>query len=156
MVILATKILARLIVVNGSSYMKKFVEKTGGVTIMQHRLKRWWNVPTIWRICFAIMFGQDVALIDFDRHFNLFSLLESFAPDGKIKITYPEILPVLTAMLHNGLETVGIGQRVSDSPLAERCNGSAASPTTNPQKLASARSRSASLNTELSPSGIYS
>lgn len=121
-VVLAAKILARLLVVNGPNYVKKFAEKTGGVVIMQHRLKRWWNIPTIWRVCFSILFGRDVATIDLERNFDLFSLLDSFAPAGQTKVVYPEILPVITAMLQRGLKAISNHQNDPDSPLMDRSN----------------------------------
>ena len=122
-VVLAAKILARLLVISGASYFHKFVDKTGGVIIMQHRLKRWWSVPTIWPICFAIFFGLDVGTIDFTRNFDLFTLLETFASDGKATVVYPAMLPVITAMLEQGLKNVIRDQSDPISPLAERING---------------------------------
>ena len=85
---------------------------------MQHRLKRWWNIPNIWRICFSILFGRDIAAIDLERKFDLFSLLESFAPAGQTKVTYSEILPVITAMLQSGLKAISKDQIDPESPSA--------------------------------------
>ena len=111
------KILARLLVISGPAYMSKFVEKTGGVFIMQHRLKRWWDIPAIWTICFAILFGVDLAKIDFGRPFDLFNLLDLFVPGDQATIVYPEIFPVLTTMLQNGLKSVAREQSDPDSPM---------------------------------------
>ncbi|KAG9237943.1 hypothetical protein BJ875DRAFT_540065 [Amylocarpus encephaloides] len=86
-VILGTKILARLLVVHGSSYVSKFAQKT------------------------------DVADVDFERPFELFSLLETFASR---KIVYPGVFPVITAMLHHGLKDVLRHQDDPDSPLNEK------------------------------------
>lgn len=102
--------------------MNKFAEKTGGIVIMQHRLKRWWNIPIIWRICFSILFGRDIAAIDLERKFDLFSLLESFAPAGQTKVIYSEILPVITAMLQSGLKAISKDQNDPESPLVDRNN----------------------------------
>jgi len=113
-VVLGTKILARLLVVHGSGYVSKFAEKTGGFAIMRHRLKRWWDMPTLWPICFSILFDQDVADIDYERSFEFFSLLESF---GSSKVVYPGILPVIVAMLQQGLNTLLRSQDDPDSPL---------------------------------------
>lgn len=121
-VLLAAKILARLLVLNGASYVKKFAEKTGGFVIMRHRLKRWWNIPTIWPICFAVMFGQDVANLDFERPFDQYNMVETFAPGGKAKVVCSEILPVITAMLRNGLKAVTKEQEDPDSPLTDKGN----------------------------------
>ena len=122
-VVLAAKILARLLVINRPDYVQKFVEKTGGIVIMQHRFKRWWNVPTMWPICFALLFGLDPAEIDFSRSFDMFSLLDTFAPDGLAHVANPAVLPVITAMLEQGLKTVTIEQMDPDSPLTEKSNG---------------------------------
>ena len=86
--------------------MQKFVEKTGGVIILQHRLQRLWFQPRVWLICFAVLFGKDVATVNLEQDFSLFGLLETFASDSNSVIIYPEILPVLTAMLRKGLVAV--------------------------------------------------
>ena len=119
-VVIATKILARLLVVSGPSYVQKFVDKTGGIAIMQYRLRRWWNIPSLWTISFAILFGVDIASIDFSRTFNLFGLLDLFASTSNVTVAYPIILPAITAMLKEGLKTVTRDQSDPDSPLVEK------------------------------------
>jgi hypothetical protein len=103
-VVLAAKILARLIIVHGNHYNKKLSDKTGGYTVMQHRLKRWWNVPLLWPICFAILFGLDVAHMDLDRPFDHFAFVDLFLSKGDVKIVFPEIFPVMAEMLQSGLK----------------------------------------------------
>jgi beige protein homolog 1 len=112
-VILAAKIMARLLTTHGKDYVTKFCTKTGGFAIMKHRVKRWWNIGTLWPICFAVLFDMEVGNISFDRPFELFSLLETF---GKAKVVYPEIFPVIAAMLQNGLKTIVKTQETEDSP----------------------------------------
>ncbi|PCD46413.1 hypothetical protein AU210_001820 [Fusarium oxysporum f. sp. radicis-cucumerinum] len=107
------KILARLLVTHGSNYTSKFAGKSGGFIIMSNRLKRFWDMPTLWSICFSILFGYDVAEINFDRNFDFFSLLETF---GKRKVVYPDSLSVITAMLQHGLKDVMRHQDDPDSP----------------------------------------
>ena len=147
-VVLAAKILARLLVTSGASYVQKFVEKTGGVIVMQHRLRRWWSIPTIWPICFAIFFGLDVGTIDFARSFDLFGLLETFASGSKISVVYPAMLPVITTMLEQGLKTVTRDQSDPESPLAERSNGKGQGLAKTPYAPTPIRQRSMTLNTE--------
>lgn len=106
MVVLSAKLIARLLVVHGATYIKKFGEKTGGFVIMRHRLKRWWNIPQLWPICFAILFGKDVARIDLTKSLDLFALLETFSEGGKAAVVYPEILQVIMAMLKAGVATI--------------------------------------------------
>ncbi|CAO2654061.1 Nn.00g107940.m01.CDS01 [Neocucurbitaria sp. VM-36] len=108
-VVLGAKILARLLVVNGPHFVKKFADKTGGFTLMKNRLRHWWNTPGIWTICFAILFDRDVATIDFERDFDVFNLVDIFimrSPQSKLRICYPEIFPVITAMLDTGLRAI--------------------------------------------------
>ncbi|GKT96298.1 beige/BEACH domain-containing protein [Colletotrichum tofieldiae] len=112
-VVYGSKILARLLITHGSAYTAKFSGKTGGFTIMAHRLKRWWFVPSLWPICFSILFGFDVANVDLDRNFEFSSLLETF---GKARVLYPECLQVLTSMLQHGLKDVMRHQEDPNSP----------------------------------------
>jgi hypothetical protein len=120
-VVLGAKILARMLVVNGPHFVKKFADKTGGFTLMKNRLRHWWNTPGIWTICFAILFDRDVATIDFERDFDVFNLVDVFiahSPQSNLKICYPEVFPVITAMLDTGLRAI-----VRDRDLAKAENG---------------------------------
>ncbi|KAL7793709.1 beach domain-containing protein [Trichoderma ceciliae] len=107
------KILARLLVVHGSAYTSKFAGKSGGFTIMANRLKRFWDVPPLWTICFCILFGQDVADVNLDSRADFHTLPEKF---DKRKVVYPESLVILTSMLQHGLKDVMKYQEDPDSP----------------------------------------
>lgn len=122
-VVLGAKILARLLVLNGPHFVKKFADKTGGFTLMKNRLRHWWNTPGIWTICFAILFDRDVASIDFERDFDVFNLVDIFimhSPQSKLRLCYPEIFQVISAMLDTGLRTI-----VKDRDLAKTENNTA-------------------------------
>ncbi|KAK5090010.1 beige protein-like 1 [Lithohypha guttulata] len=105
-VVLSMRILARLLVVHGQSYVKKFKDKTGGFEIMGHRLKRWWHLPALWPTCFAILFDVDVAELDLDRSFDLFSFVDLFNSKKEYGIVYPEMFEVISGMLQSGLKTI--------------------------------------------------
>ncbi len=106
--VLATKILARLAVVNGSSYFQKLADtRRGGAVInMKNRLKLWWHVPAVWINCLAILFGCDVASVDSGMAFAVSNLIDAFAIGPQSEVVHPEILPVLMAMLATGLKRV--------------------------------------------------
>ncbi|SPN99858.1 probable beige protein homolog [Cephalotrichum gorgonifer] len=108
-----SKMVARLLVSHGPGYASKFSGKTGGFIIMADRLKRWWDIPTLWPICFSILFGYDVAEINFDRNFDFFSLIDIF---GKSKIAYPDVVPVIGAMIQRAIKDVVHQQVHPDSP----------------------------------------
>lgn len=112
-VVLGCKILARLLVTQPSGYTAKFASKTGGFWIMAHRLKQWWDIATLWPILFSILFGYDVANIDFDKSFDFFSLVEIF---GNSRVVFPDVLLVITAMLQQGLRDILRYQDDPDSP----------------------------------------
>ncbi|KAI0597278.1 hypothetical protein F4775DRAFT_602867 [Biscogniauxia sp. FL1348] len=116
-VVYGSKILARLLVSHGPIYISKFSGKTGGFCIMAHRLRRWWDIPTIWPICFSILFGYDVAEIDFEKNFDFFSLLETF---GTCKVVNPDSLAIITSMLQHGLKDILKNQEDPDSPSGDR------------------------------------
>ncbi|KPM35037.1 Beige 1 [Neonectria ditissima] len=143
------KILARLLVIHGTTYTSKFASKSGGFTIMASRLKRFWDMPTLWPICFSMLFGYDVAEIDFDRNFDFFSLLDIF---GKRKVVYPESLVIVTALLQHGLKDV---MRYQDDPESPASNAApsdvlrARPPTQDIRPRASSMDLAAALETRL-------
>ncbi|TGZ78286.1 beach-domain-containing protein [Ascodesmis nigricans] len=144
-VVLGTKLIARLLIVHGGSYVSKFATKTGGFVIMRHRLKRWWNLAPLWPICFCILFGKDVAKVDVDRPL-VFSELVKMFEDGARKekgiVVYPEIWPVIMGMLKAGVATV----------VAELGDGGEKDPMSPAQK-GHARTRSTLLNDPIPPGG---
>ncbi|KAJ9660695.1 beige protein-like 1 [Neophaeococcomyces mojaviensis] len=105
-IVLSMRILARLLVVHGEAYVKKFKDKSGGFAIVAHRLKRWWHLPALWPACFAILFDVDVAELDLDRSFDLFSFVDLFNSKQEYGIVYPEMFEVITGMLQSGLKTI--------------------------------------------------
>ncbi|KAI0379057.1 beach-domain-containing protein [Hypomontagnella monticulosa] len=144
-VVYGCKILARLLVTHGSAYISKFSGKTGGFYIMAHRLKRWWDIPTLWPICFSILFGYDVAEIDFEKNFDFFSLLETF---GKCKIANPDALPIITAMIQHALKDILKDQEDPASPPADKNPAEHTIPTIE-HTVTKPRARSMSLRKEL-------
>ncbi|KAF2492671.1 beach-domain-containing protein [Lophium mytilinum] len=148
-VVLGTKILARLLVVNGPGYVKKFAEKGGGFAILKNRLKSWWNTPGIWTICFAILFDRDVAAINFERKFDLYNLTDIFAAQ-KIKASYPEIVPVIAAMLETGLRAI-IKEQSSSTPSKQNEGRLGESLSPNSTFKPRGRSRTMSLSAKLEP-----
>jgi beige protein homolog 1 len=101
-------------VTHGTHYVKR-IEKAGSFTIIKRRLSNWWNVPAVWTICFAMLFGKDVATVDFDRDFDLFNLTETFGPLSDLKVVHPEILAVMAELLNSGLRVIIKNHEIPDS-----------------------------------------
>lgn len=148
------QILARLLVIQGPHFVKKFT-KDGGFTNLKHRLKAWWNTPPVWTICFAILFGSDVGKISFERDFDFYNLMDAFSTNGQITIAYPDIFPAMTAMLETGLRVVVKQQEALDRPATSQgengANTKASSPTLPKEP---GRKRSMSLEGELALRGM--
>jgi hypothetical protein len=106
------KMLARVLVLYNTG-AARFGGKAGGFVVMARRLKRWWDIPTLWPICFSILFGFDVAHISFSSNFDFFSLLELFA---KSKVVHGDALIIITSMLQHGLKDVLRSQADPNSP----------------------------------------
>lgn len=92
---------------------------------MASRLKRFWDVPTMWPICFSILFGQDVADFNFNRPFDVAGMMDVF---GKLKVAYPESSVILTSMLQHGLKEVMKHQEDPESPVKTTHSTAAAKP----------------------------
>jgi hypothetical protein len=130
-VVLGARILSRLLVANGPHYVKKFADKNGGFVLMKNRLKHWWNTPGIWTICFAILFDRDVATIDFERDFDVFNLVDIFitkSPHTRLRIVYPEVFPVIVAMLETGLRAIVRDPAKHENEPLSNANGDSAAP----------------------------
>jgi beige protein homolog 1 len=132
-VVLATRILARLLVVHGDAYIKKFKDKSGGFVIMRHRLKRWWHLPALWPALFAVIFNFDIGKLDLDRTFDLFGLLDLFDSDNAIKVVYPEAFAVVHGMLQSGLRTI-VHSKKPEAAATLQADGPKSMPQT-PQRL---------------------
>jgi len=123
-VVHAAKILARLLVVHGSGYSKKFSEKNGGYTVLSQHLKRWWNIPALWPICLSILLGRDIALLDLDRPFEVSELRNLFLGDSQLQIAYPEMLPVIMGMLKSGLRSTVLVSEPAIDPDSSKTDAS--------------------------------
>lgn len=123
-VLLAIKILARLLVVHGGAYSKKFAEKNGGYILIEHHLNRWWNIPALWPICFSILFGVDHAFLELTMPLDLSGLTKLFLAEGNdVKIVFPDMLPVIMKMLKSGMRSIVVpaqkDEQSKDLPQAE-------------------------------------
>ncbi|KAK7551537.1 hypothetical protein IWX49DRAFT_286142 [Phyllosticta citricarpa] len=142
------KILARLLVIQGPHFVKKFT-RDGGFTNLKHRLRSSWNTPAVWTICFAILFGVDVGKINFERDFDLFNLMDSLSANGQIAISYPDIFPVMTAMLETGLREIVTQQEPGVRPATSQGDVESGAKQSGPSPGGLTRKRSMSVENEL-------
>ena len=119
---------------------------------MKHRLQRFWGVPGLWLTCFAILFGKDVADIDYTSNLDLFTLLHTFAIDDQTTMSNPEIMPVIIGMLRTALPAITEHRPSTPTPIKESLNDHSM-----PQRATSHnRQRSLTLNTKVPVNGKLS
>lgn len=119
---------------------------------MKHRLQRFWGVPGLWLTCFAILFGKDVADIDYTSNLDLFTLLHTFAIDDKTTMSNPEIIPVIMGMLKTALPAITEHRPSTPTPIKESPKDhSMPQPATSHN-----RQRSLTLNTKVPVNGKLS
>ena len=116
---------------------------------MKHRLQRFWGVPGLWMTCFAILFGKDVADVDYTSNLDLFTLLHTFAIDDKTTMSNPEIMPVIMGMLRTALPAITEHRASTPTPIEGSRNDRSM-----PQHATSHnRQRSLTLNTKVPVNG---
>lgn len=130
------RILTRLLITQGTSYAQKFGSKSGGFWIMAHRLKHWWDVPSVWLCVLAILFGKDVAGIDAQQTLSFDSLVSTFGSGSKI--VCPDALFVVVAMLQQGLGDVLKATDASQGPPSDGSSSPAVASATAPASVAAA------------------
>ncbi|KAI9375761.1 hypothetical protein BJX61DRAFT_548791 [Aspergillus egyptiacus] len=101
-VVLASRILARVIVTSDSKYNKRFSDKNGGYTIMRRCMRRWWTIPAMWPICFSVLFGLDLGITMAGKPFDRASFSGMFA-GNETQVCFPEMFPVITEMMRSAL-----------------------------------------------------
>ncbi|KAI5292489.1 hypothetical protein KEM52_006314, partial [Ascosphaera acerosa] len=123
----AAKILARSLVLQGPAYVTKFAEKNGGFITMRERYRRWWHVRSLWVACFSILLGRDVATVCKGKQPTMQETYEPFTTlfagrNGlaQAEVVYPEVLPVLMAMLRSGLKACA--SRLHERPEQSVCD----------------------------------
>jgi hypothetical protein len=146
-VVLTTKLLFRVLIVQGPDAAKRYADKHGGFTILRHKLKHWWNTPALWTLCFALLFRIDPATINLESEFNIFALTDIFSRE-RLKVGAPEVMPVIAGMLEFGLHEL-----IQKGYTASQEGGDATAPTPVQQtkkesRPSVARERSMSLNVD--------
>ena len=118
------------------------------MTILRQYLQQQWTVPSVWLVCFSVLFGKDLADVDFNS-FDLAALVQTFGCDRKTQVMCPDILPVVTAMLSNGLRAVANEQKTSPEDLTKLQEPAKVEGQTH------SRRRSLTVNSTFSQTGAY-
>ncbi|KAI9672618.1 MAG: hypothetical protein M1831_000053 [Alyxoria varia] len=103
-VLSATKILARLLIVNGPGYVKKFNESTKGFTLVQARLRSWWRVRDVWTTVFALLLGIDIPLLDFVQGLDCQVFSSRMNETNQEAIFCPQAMDIILSLMEEGVK----------------------------------------------------
>ncbi|KAF3933653.1 hypothetical protein ABW20_dc0101023 [Dactylellina cionopaga] len=108
----AMKILARILVVHGQSYIAKFGGKTSGFVVLRRRLRKWWRVPEIWMSAFSVFLGIDIAKVDLSQPLVLYHLINTFMFDDKDgRFICSDMWAVIATMLKTAVNDITKSQQ---------------------------------------------
>jgi hypothetical protein len=117
-VVLALRILCRLLVLQGPAYMMKFRSGTDGMYIMQSLLKNHWNILQVHETLVATLLGMDIADIPLQGSGDFSRIIALHSQNAHRQIPIPEIMRVESALIDHGLrEQNGLtksGKKISD------------------------------------------
>lgn len=103
-VVLALRILCRLLVLQGPAYMMKFRSGTDGMFIMQSLLKNHWNVLQVHEALVATLFGMDIADIPLQGSVDFSRIIALHSQNANRQIPIPEMLRVELALIDQGIK----------------------------------------------------
>ncbi|RVD82445.1 uncharacterized protein DFL_006872 [Arthrobotrys flagrans] len=111
-IVCAMKILARILVVHGQSYISKFAGKTSGFLVLKRRLRKWWRVPEVWMSAFSIFLGVDIAKVDLTQPLVLYHLINTFKFDDKDgRFICSDMWAVIATMLKTAVNDITKSQQ---------------------------------------------
>jgi beige protein homolog 1 len=107
-IIHGVKILARLLVTQGTGYVSKFSARVHGFPVLRNNLAPWWYITPIWPTILAVLFGVDVVTLKSfppDQPLRLFDLVQLVKlGDEEPTVVFPEVFPIISALLKAGFD----------------------------------------------------
>jgi beige protein homolog 1 len=108
-IINGVKILARLLVTQGPTYVSKFAVRVHGFPVLRHNLTAWWELPILWPALLAVLFGADVVSLKAfpgDQRLKLFDLVDLVkGGEEESLVVFPEVFPIIAAILKAGFDS---------------------------------------------------
>lgn len=102
-VVLALRILCRLLVTQGQTYLLKFRVGSDGMLVMQNLLRYHWNVFQVHEALIATLLGIDVADIPIQASADLSRIITLHTQNAHRQIAIPEIFRVELALIDDGM-----------------------------------------------------
>ncbi|KAI9289228.1 hypothetical protein BC943DRAFT_300701 [Umbelopsis sp. AD052] len=103
-VVLALRILCRLLILQGPAYMIKFRSGTDGMYIMQSLLKHHWNVLQVHEALVTTLLGMDISDIPLQSSVDFSRIFALHTQNAHRQIPIPELMRVELALIDQGLK----------------------------------------------------
>ena len=99
-VVLALRILARLLYFQNPTYAQKFRVTCEGFIVLKQVLPQYWHLTQVYTTLLAILLGVDMSDVPINLKFDVANLQSKFRTDAnsRARLACPEIFPVLLAV----------------------------------------------------------
>lgn len=107
-VVLAARILSRLLFSQGAMYVSKFRIASEGFLVMKKLLPHYWYLTQLYGTLLAMMLGVDISTVPVDANFDLFTLLTIYKNENSAqqRMLLPEIMSVILALVKEAINVV--------------------------------------------------
>ncbi|KAI8981097.1 hypothetical protein BDB01DRAFT_724328 [Pilobolus umbonatus] len=109
-VVLAARILGRLLITQGPTYINKFRTQSEGFIVLQTLLPAYWNLLQLHEALLAMMMGIDIAYYPLYPTFDINHLRTCLQNSKQTRMAIPDLLPVITSLWNEG-------RKVADVPI---------------------------------------
>ncbi|KAG1351442.1 hypothetical protein G6F62_002976 [Rhizopus arrhizus] len=119
-VLLAIRILARLCVSQGTTYINKFRSMSEGLLVMRKLLPAYWNMPQLHETLVLIMMGIDVGDYPLQKYSGINNLRRCLQTNKDSKVIVPEILPIIADLWDEARKAAGLPKLSTFPPIPSK------------------------------------
>lgn len=101
-VVLASRIVSRILINQGPTYVNKFRQTSEGFTILTKLLPHYWHLVQLHQVLTITMMGADISLFPLHKTFDIEDLKLCLRSDSS-KFMIPDLLPIVIGLLKEGM-----------------------------------------------------
>ncbi|KAG1474371.1 hypothetical protein G6F56_000395 [Rhizopus delemar] len=117
LVLLASRILARLCVSQGANYVNKLKITSEGFLILRKLLLAYWNLPQLQETLILMIMGVDIANYPIQSYSGINNLRKCLQINKNSKIVIPEILLIIAAQWDEARKFIGLPKLSTFPPI---------------------------------------
>lgn len=112
-VVLASRIVSRILTNQGPSYVNKFRQTSEGFTILNKLLPHYWHLVQLHQVLTITMMGADISSFPLQKSFDIEDLKLCLRSDSS-KFMIPDLLPIVIGLLKEGMANALVRTRKND------------------------------------------